>query len=108
LTAVSLKKILAGRTFAQMDKLMEQHVGKSVRVSGEVEYVLFRATSPEVRLKSTVALQLFFDDDDYDAEPPLLTLNVGDTIVVTGRIYKFRETSVDLEKCRLIEARRVS
>jgi hypothetical protein len=108
MTAASLKEILAGRTFAQIDKLMEQHVGKSVRVSGEVEYVLFGATFPQVRLRSAVPLQLFFDDDDYDAESPLLTVNEGDTIVVTGRIYKVGGTSVDLAKCRLIEARRVS
>jgi hypothetical protein len=39
LSPASLKEIFAGRRDAQGDKFMEQHVDKSVRVSGEVARV---------------------------------------------------------------------
>jgi hypothetical protein len=59
-----------------------------------------------VHLKSAVAVLLFFDADDYDAEPLLLTLNQGEQIVASGQIYSIRETFVTLDKCKVIEARR--
>jgi hypothetical protein len=104
LSPASLKELLAGRTDAQVITLMEQHVGKSVRVSGEVEGVEF-GTVPWVRLKGAVTLQLFFDADGYDPEPILLALNMGDEIVVSGQIWKIREFLISLDKCRLVEAR---
>jgi hypothetical protein len=45
---------------------------------------------------------LFFDKD---AEPQLLALNLGDKIVVSGRIHGISDGFVGLDKCKLIEAR---
>jgi hypothetical protein len=83
---------------------MEQHVGKPVRVSGEIEGVRRLEHMYSVRLKSVVRLGLFFGVDDD--EPRLLTLNNGEKIVVSGQINEIQETAVYLDKCKLIEARR--
>jgi hypothetical protein len=107
MSPASLKELFAGRTQAQGEKLTEQHVGKPVRVSGEVDSVQ-RRPIPAVTLKSSVLLFLYFDADDYDAEPLLLTLNKGDRIIVSGQVHRFTEASVSLDRCNLIEARRVS
>lgn len=104
-TKASLKELFAGRTEAQGRKLMEQHVGKPVRVSGEVEGVRRLEYTYSVRLKSVVRLGLFFGVDDD--EPRLLTLNNGEKIVVSGQIDEIQETAVYLNKCKLIEPRRL-
>jgi hypothetical protein len=104
MSRASLKELFAGRTDAQVVTLMKQHVGKSVRVSGEIEGVEF-GKIPWVRLKAAVTLQLFFDADDYDVESVLLALNMGDEIVVSGQIWKIREFLISLDKCKLVEAR---
>lgn len=104
MSPASLKELFAGRTDAQVVTLMKQHVGKSVRVSGEVEGVEF-GKIPWVQLKAAVTLQLFFDADDYDVESVLLALNMGDEIVVSGQIWKIREFLISLDKCKLIQAR---
>jgi hypothetical protein len=83
---------------------MEQHIGKAVRVSGDVEGVEFGAFRT-VNLKSATTLRLYFDADGYDAEPLLLALSPGDKILVSGQIYRMHEKSVSLDKCKLIEAR---
>lgn len=116
MSPASLTALLAGRTNAQIHKLMEQHRGKPVRVSGEVEHVQFGTSAPSVRLKTTIPFLLFFDAEGYDAESVLLTLNKGDKIVASGQIHSFEQSTfmefvaviVALEKCRLVEARRVS
>ena len=100
----SLKALFAGRTEAQGRALMKQHVGKPVRVFGEVEDVKLTGT-PRVDLRSAVALLLFFDADDYDPGPVLLSLHIGDKIVVSGQIHEFTEAVVFLDQCRLIETR---
>lgn len=108
ISLTSLKDSFAGRTQAQGDKLMEQHVGKPVRISGEVERVALgsHAGIPSVTLKATSALLLFFDpEDDYDPVPIVLALNVGDKIVVSGRVDRLAPEMVSLDHCRLIEAR---
>jgi hypothetical protein len=103
MSPASLKELFAGRTEAQSSKLLEQHIGKSVRVSGEVTKVEFAALTTSVSLHAAVNLLLFFDKD---AEPQLLALNLGDEVVVSGQIQKFpTETMMSLEKCKLIEAR---
>jgi hypothetical protein len=103
MSPASLKELFAGRTEAQSSKLLEQHIGKSVRVSGEVTKVEFAAFTTSVSLHAAVNLLLFFDKD---AEPQLLVLNLGDEVAVSGQIQKFpTETMISLEKCKLIEAR---
>ncbi len=104
MSSASLKEVFAGRTEAQGKALMKQHVGKAVRVSGEVQGVKLTGT-PRVDLRSAVALLLFFDADDYDPAPVLLSLHIGDKIVVSGQIYEFTEAVVFLDQCRLIETR---
>lgn len=101
-TEASLKEQFAGRTEAQGRELMEQHVGKAVRVSGEVEGVKRLEHMYSVRLKSVVRLGLFFGLD----EPGLLALINGEKIVVSGQINEIQETAVYLDECKLIEARR--
>ncbi len=107
MSAASLKDSFAGRTEAQGNTLMEQHVDKPVLVSGEVERVAIIRPSgiPTVTLRSTPILLLFFDpDDDYDPVPIVLSLNAHDRIVVSGRIHQIDPTSVSLHHCKLIEA----
>jgi hypothetical protein len=106
MSPASLKELFADRTEAQGRMLMEQHVGKPVRVSGQVDGVKQLEHMYSVRLKSVVGLGLFFGADD-DA-PRLLTLNKGEKIVVSGQINEIQETAVYLDKCKLIEARRRS
>jgi hypothetical protein len=117
MTTDSLRALLAGRTNAQIHKLMEQHLGKLVRVSGEVEVVDLGVSVASVKLKTPIPLLLFFDTEKgYDPEPVLLTLNEGDKIVASGQIRKFEQSIfmgfvgliVALDHCRLVEARRVS
>jgi hypothetical protein len=111
----SLKELLAGRTEAQIDALMAPHVGKPVRVSGEVARVEIRHIGPRpiphVSLRhapGAVGLLVFFDGEDYDAVPLVLALNQGDQIVASGLIYRIRETTVIVDNCELIETRRVA
>lgn len=105
MSPASLKELIAGRTDAQSDKLMEQHVGKRVRVSGEVESVTL-GRIPQVQIRSSIALVLFFDaTENYDVEPVLLAINKGDEITVSGQIFKIHEITVSLDYCKLIEAR---
>jgi hypothetical protein len=105
ISPASLKELFAGRTDLQRTQLMEQHVGKEVRVLGTVEKV----EGP--RLRSAVIGQpdfhfsLFFDDENYDADPVLLVLNRGDEIAVSGRIFKIGETWGALDRCADIEVR---
>jgi len=106
MSPASLTELFAGKTDAQADTLMKQHVGKPVRVSGEVSKVEFGQISQVVLDRDApVSLLLFFDADDYDAKPLLLALNKGDKIVASGQIYKIHETTVSLDNCKLIEAR---
>lgn len=104
MSPTSIKEVFAGRTDAQAAKLMEQHVGKPVRVSGAVEGVELERI-PNATLKSVVSVLLFFDADDYDAEPLLLALNKGDKIVASGQVYKIKDGVVTLDRCKLLEAR---
>lgn len=106
MTPASLKATFANRTEAQRDALMEQHVGKPVRISGEVVGVQLGTVVPLVSLKSKIALHLFFDPtEDYDPKPALLALNKGERIDVSGKIHKFGEKSLSVDHCRLINAR---
>ena len=108
LSPASLRDSFAGRTQAQGDMLMAQHVGKPVCVSGEVEGVelgLSGSRIPAVTLKSAMRLLLFFDsDEDYDPVPVVLALHEGDQIVVSGQIHKLTAEMVSLENCKLVEA----
>jgi uncharacterized membrane protein len=115
MTPASLKELVAHKTHAQLDQLMDQHRGKPVRVSGEVEKVEFGfgASLPSVTLKTPIPFLLFFDAEDYDAKSVLLTLNKGDKIVVSGQIRKFEPSFlmeivaviVALDKCKVLDAR---
>lgn len=108
MSQASLAEFFAGRTQAQGDKLMQQHRGKPVRVSGQVEQVSLGSSGklPSVTLKGALHLLLFFDpEEDYDPEPIVLALHEGDSIVVEGRIWQIADNSVSVDRCRLIESR---
>jgi hypothetical protein len=106
MTPASLKEARSGRTDAQAQLLMEQHQGKPVRVAGKVENVDFSTAVPSVGLNGVVRHLCFFDPaEDYDPKPTLLALNKGDKIVVSGDTFRFGETSVSLDHCRLVEVR---
>jgi hypothetical protein len=105
LSPASLEELFVGRTAAQAGKLAEQHIGKRVSVTGAVENVTLGRV-PHVHLRSKgVAVLTFFDDDDYDAEPFLLSLNVGDEVTVSGLIWKLENILVNLDHCRVLNAR---
>ena len=112
MSQASLMEIVANKTNAQIDQLMEQHRGQSVRVSGEVERVSTEPI-PSVSLKTPIPFLLFFDAEGYDAKPVLLTLSKGDKIVASGQIHKFEQGAsgeyvsviVAIDKCKLLEAR---
>lgn len=108
MSSASLTELFAGRTELQGDMLMEQHVGKSVRVSGEVtEAVLVPTTRiARVMLKSSVTLIAYFDPaDDYDPVPIVLALNEGDRISVSGQISQLKRLTVALDHCKLLNVR---
>jgi hypothetical protein len=108
MTPATLKEIWSGRTDAQASKLLEHHLGESVRVSGVVERVTLGTSIPSVSLerKSTASVLLFFDPaPGYDPKPTVLALNLGDHILVSGTIHGFGKTTVSVDHCRLIEAR---
>jgi hypothetical protein len=96
-----LTELFAGRTDAQGAKLTEQHVGKLVRVSGEVTKVEL-ATVNSVTIRAAVTMILFFDDA---AAEQLLALNLGDKVVVSGQIHGLSDGFIGLTKCKLVEAR---
>jgi hypothetical protein len=105
LSADSLAGFFANRTDAQAEKLIEQHLGKPVRVSGAVEKVAL-GRIPNVKIKGNVGLFLFFDrDEGYDPDSVLLALNAGDEIAAEGRIWRMSETTVTLDHCKLVDAR---
>ena len=81
-----------------------QRIGKVVRVSGTVESVELGAV-PRVTPRSNLTVLMFFDPDDYDPEPVLLSLNVGDRITVSGQIWQLQSPVVTLDHCKLLDAR---
>jgi hypothetical protein len=85
---------------------MEPHVGKPVRVSGEVESVDrgLSGVIPQVHLRSGAALLLLFFEG-HDAESQTLALNIGDRIVASGDIYGILTNLVSLANCKLIDVR---
>jgi hypothetical protein len=101
-----LQEFFAGRTEAQAETLLRQHVGTPVRVSGEVESVDLGSsgTVPQVHLRSGSALLLLFCDD-RDAEARLLALNTSDRIVASGKILRILKNVVSLGDCKLIDVR---
>jgi hypothetical protein len=101
MSPASLKELFAGRTDAQGAKLTEQHVGKSVRVSGDVAKVEL-ATVNSVTIRAAVTMILFFDNG---AAEQLLALNLGDKVVVSGQIHGLSDGFIGLNKCKLVEAR---
>jgi tRNA_anti-like len=113
MTETSLRELFASRTKAQADELLKQHRGEPVRVSGEVGDVDLTGTPSVHLLSSGIALLLFFDADDYDARPSLLSLHHGDKIVVSGQIHSFTTStiaghigiSIGVDKCKLLNTR---
>lgn len=107
MSSASLPELFAGKTQAQAAKLLEQHRGKSVRVSGVVESVELPGMTQgngKVTIRAAVLLLLFFDADK-DIESQLLALNIGDSLTVSGQIHTIAANLVALDKCKIIEAR---
>jgi hypothetical protein len=106
MTPVSLNARFAGRTEAQRRTLMKQHVGKPVRVSGEIEDVTLASSyggSVRLRGKSGVSFLLYFDAANKEAERQvLIALNTGDRLVVSGVIHEVTTTVVVLDNSKLI------
>jgi hypothetical protein len=86
--------------------LMKQHVGKPVRVSGEVEAVsLASAYGGNVRLRgrSGISFLLFFDAHDKEAERQLLiAVNTGDKLTVSGVIHEIGANVVAVDNSKLM------
>jgi hypothetical protein len=106
MSPASLQELFAGRTDAQAETIVKQHVGKPVRVSGVVEGVDLGHSGeiPQVHLRSGAAQLLLFSDD-HDSELAFRALNVGDRIVVSAEIYRIVKNLVSLIKCKLIDVR---
>jgi hypothetical protein len=106
MSPAALADLFKGRTGLQQRKLIEQHLGKEVRVSGEVKTIegsaLRQATLGQA---NGFHVQLFFDNADYDADPMLSVLNKGDEVSVYGQIFGMGEVSIALDRCRDIEVR---
>jgi hypothetical protein len=108
ISPASLQELFEGRTELQKANLFAPHIGKEVHVSGQVESVETTAGFRMALIKhlaSGFRLWLFFDHEDYDADPVLLVLNKGDNISLTGQIYKAADRSLSLDKCKDIEVR---
>jgi len=113
MTEISLRELVASRTKAQADELLKQYRGEPVRVSGEVADVDLTGTPSVQVLSPGIGLRLFFDADDYDARPSLLSLHHGDQIVVSGQIHSFAAStmtghigiSIGVDKCKLLTTR---
>jgi hypothetical protein len=108
MSPASIKELLAGRTAAQGKTLMKQHVGKPVRVSGEVEDVsLANSYRGSVSIRqSGFLLLLFFDLDDEDPGGQLLVaINPGDRLVVSGVIREIQANLVALDNCKVIDVK---
>lgn len=105
----SLKELFAGRTEAQASKLLEQHRGKPVRVSGEVEDVSLASSyrgSVQLVGRARVPFLLFFDVDAEDPEGQLLLgFKTGDKLVVSGVINSIKANLVALDRCKVIDVR---
>lgn len=106
MSPASLQEFFAGRTVAQAETLLKQHIGKPVRVSGVVEGVDLGHSGeiPQIHLRSGTALLLLFSDD-HDSELAFRALNVGDRIVVSAEICRIVKNLVSLIKCKLIDVR---
>ncbi len=100
ITPQYLVGLFKGRTELQAQKLVKEHVGTEMTVSGKVRAVeAFIGSRARIRIESDPPISAYFDSDWLER---LSALHVGDQISVTGEVDLVSENSLALEKCKIV------